>query len=127
MTEAKKTYIFIGVCVAFIIGGMIFLSDKKPVSVEIEDRMASLQVAIEAWHAEKGSPPATLQELGLPEEEILDIMKEPFQYKVSEDGSTVTLLTFGADRKPGGKMFRADKELIFTLGEGAESSKIEAP
>ena len=116
MTEEKKVIIFISVCLLAIGGGAFFLHDKKPVSVEIDDRMAAIQVAIEEWHAEKGSPPDSLEELGLPEEEIQDIIKKVFQYSVSEDGTTVTILTLGADSKPGGKMFHADKERVFTLG-----------
>ena len=115
MTEAKKTYLFIAICVIVMIAGVIFLKGRKPPSVEIEDRMAALQTAIENWHAEKGSAPASLEELGLPEEEIQDIILKPFDYSVSEDGTTVTLSTLGADEKKGGKMFNADRELIFTL------------
>lgn len=123
MTEEKKVIIFISVCLVGIGAGIFFLQDKKPVSVEIEDKMAAIQVAIEEWYEKKGSPPDTLQELGLPEEEIQDIIKNVFQYSISEDGTTVTLLTLGADAKPGGKMFRADKERTFTLGASKEEKE----
>jgi len=115
MSEAKKTYLFLAVCVAVIVGGFLIFRGKKPPSVEIEDRMTAIQAAVENWHAAKGSPPDTLEELGLPEEEIQDIVKKPFLYSVSEDGTTVTLMTLGADGKPGGKMFNADREIVFSL------------
>jgi|GEM_PF-3248731 len=127
MTEQKKTYIFLAVCLGVIVAGAVILHGRKPPSVEIEDRMAALQVAIEAWYAEKGSPPETLQDLGLPEEEIQDIVKKVFQYFVSEDGTTVTLLTLGSDGKPGGKMFRADRERVFRLGAIATDQPEPAP
>ncbi|MEM7698566.1 MAG: hypothetical protein AAF236_09205 [Verrucomicrobiota bacterium] len=123
MTEAKKTILFVSICLAVIIAGVVFMQGRKPPSVEIVDRMAALQAAIEDWHAEKGAPPESLQVLGLPEEEIQDIVLKPFVYSVSEDGSTVTLSTLGADEKVGGKMFNADRELIFTLGSDAKENE----
>ncbi|MDF1851447.1 MAG: hypothetical protein P1U85_11480 [Verrucomicrobiales bacterium] len=122
MSEEKKTITFVTICLVLIGAGVFFLKDRKPPSVEIEDRMAAIQVAIEEWYAEKGSLPETLEELGLPEEETQDIIKKTFIYSVSDDGTTVTIGTLGADSKPGGKMFRADKELVFTLGEEKEKS-----
>ena len=126
MNQAKKTYTFIAVCVLAIGAGAFFLRNQKPPSVEINDRMVALQVAIENWNAEKGRPPETLDELGLPKEEMEDVIKEVFQYSVSEDGKTVTLATYGADRKPGGKMFHADRELVFTLGESKQKNSEKA-
>lgn len=119
MTEEKKAISFVAVCVVVISAGLFFLRDRTPPAVEIDQRLDALQVAIQEWYAEKGSPPETLEELGLPEDEIIDIALKVFQYEVGEDGQTVTLRTYGADEKPGGKMFRADRERVFTLGEEA--------
>ena len=123
MTEEKKAITFVAVCVVVIVAGIFLMRDQTPPAVEIDQRMEALEVAIQEWYAEKGSPPETLQQLGLPEEEILDILKEEFQYLVSEDGTTVTLRTYGADGKPGGKMFRADRERVFSLGEDAPGAE----
>lgn len=117
MSETRKVIIFTSVCLIGIGIGIFFLKDKKPVSVQIEDKMAALQVAIEDWYAEKGSPPDSLDQLGLPEEEIQDIIKKDFLFSVSEDGETVTIQTLGADAKPGGKMFNEDRKRVFTMGK----------
>lgn len=122
MTEEKKAISFVAVCLVVIAAGLFFLRDRTPPAVEIEEKLDAIQASIETWHAEKGAPPETLEQLGLPEEAIKDIALEVFQYSVGDDG-TVTLRTYGADGKPGGKMFRADVERIFKLGGGTATTQ----
>lgn len=118
MSQEKKALAIVAVCLVIIGAGIFLLRDREPPVVVTRERLAALQVSIESWSAANGGRlPESLEVLGLPGEAIRDHAGHLFDYRVADDGKTVTLVSYGADGKPGGSMFHADNEVTFTLGE----------
>ncbi|MCB1062988.1 MAG: hypothetical protein KDN20_08720 [Verrucomicrobiae bacterium] len=115
MTQEKKALAVVALCVVIIGAGMLYLRDREPPVVVTRARLSALQTSIEEWAAVQGRLPKNLEELNLPDEAIHDHADKLFDFRVSEDGKTVTLSSYGVDGKPGGSMFRADNEVTFTI------------
>ena len=77
--------------------------------------MSRLEEAVTSFVEKNGRAPEALTELGLPEKELQDHLGEPFIYRV-DDGS-LTLLSFGSDKKPGGHSFRRDYSVTIDLSD----------
>jgi hypothetical protein len=69
-------------------------------------RMEVLEAAIIGFAGQNKRLPATLAELDVPPENLTDHIGEPYIY--TPDTLTVTLTSYGADKKPGGWMFTRD-------------------
>lgn len=112
MTQEKKTLIVLGLLVAFIVLVLLFFGEKGPSPVvETQNRLRDLKAPVLAFAEEKGALPETLQELGLPTEATSDHAGKPFVYEIN--GRSVTISSLGADGKPGGAAFNADKSINF--------------
>lgn len=114
MTEEKKALIAVAVCLTGIVAGWLSLRGREAPAVVTRERMANLQTAIEQWTSAHGNPPTTLQELGLGVDEICDHAGSEFRYTV-DSGGRIRLISYGADGKPGGALFRADTEVNFQV------------
>lgn len=114
MSTEKKAVVMVVVCVVVMGAGLYLLRDREAPAVVTRERLAELQTAIEAWHSDKGSLPASLEELGLDDDSIRDHSGTVFEYTTAEDG-TVTLTSYGVDGKPGGYMFRSDSKVSFQV------------
>jgi len=103
MTQKTKTVILASLLVAFIAYLLVFSSGKGPT----QNLIRALETPVLAFAEKNGAPPETLQELGLTVEATSDQAGKPLIYEVN--GRTVTISSLGADGKPGGKAFNADK------------------
>ncbi len=126
MTQEKKALSIVAVCLVIIAAGIFLLRDREPPVVVTRERLAALQASIETWSAANGGRvPESLAALGLPGDATRDHAGHDFHYRVADDGKTVTLVSYGADGKPGGSMFHADNEVTFTL-EGGDAGAADA-
>ncbi len=117
MTQEKKALLVVAACLVVIAFGFYRLRDREAPAVVTRERIRALQESIENWASEHGGKaPETLEAMGLDDEAIRDHAGNVFEYTVGEDG-TVTLVSYGADGKPGGHMFHADTEVSFPLPE----------
>lgn len=114
MNKERRAIIFIVVCVAVLVAGLLLMGDRKAPAVLTRERLEALQASIEQWSREKGRLPETLDEMGLPDQATRDLLGTDFEYAVDGDG-TVTLTSYGADGKPGGLMFRSDASISFRV------------
>lgn len=81
--------------------------------------LAAVAAAIEGHRAESGELPAGLSELELDDTLRLDAWGHAYAYARSEDGASFTLVSYGADGKPGGEGANAD----FELGKEEDAGK----
>ncbi len=100
--------------VLLALGALILLfGDRENPANITRDRMALIKERILAYAETNGQPPDSLAQLGMEPSVLTDHLGEPFQYSV-EDG-TVTLVSFGSDKKPGGTFFKKDYIESFDL------------
>ena len=112
MTQQKKSFIVVGALVAFIALVLVFFGDKGPSPVvETQNRLRDLEAPVLEFAEKNGALPKALSELGLPIEATSDHTGKPFIYEV--DGRTVAISSLGADGKPGGAAFNADRKISF--------------
>ena len=113
MAEAppKKMIVVVVVLVALIIAGVVFLDGKEPPGRVTTARLAELQASISEYAKKHGAPPETLAELP-GENSPVDAWNQPLTYRVLGDGR-VEIASLGADGKPGGHMFKADRIVTF--------------
>ena len=106
-TSPKKAIVVIVVLLILIGAGIFYLDGKNPPGAVTDERLAALQAAISGHVAKYGAPPEALSALpeGTP---LVDVWKNPFTYRVLEDGQ-VEISSLGGDGEPGGHMFKADK------------------
>lgn len=76
-----------------------------------KERLDTLQTAVIEYADKHQALPTTLEDLGLAKEALIDHAGVPFVYQA--EGSKVVILSYGADGKPGGHSFRADKSVSF--------------
>ncbi len=95
-----------GMALAMIAIYYFFAAGKEhPVDTN-RARMGDLKAAIIAYADRNDRLPATLDELDVPPEDLVDHIGEPYIY--TPDTLTVTITSYGADKKPGGWMFTRD-------------------
>lgn len=109
--EKKFNFVLGGLVLTVVLIYFVFGRQKNNPALITADRMAALQVSVSDWAKEKGAPPQNLSDLGLPSEALEDHIGNPFTYQIS--GSEVTISSLGADGKPGGVMFKADRQITF--------------
>ena len=112
MSTERKAIAIIAVCLIVMGIGLYFLRDREAPAKVNRERLSGLRLAIEEWTETHGSPPKSLEELGLSDEAISDRAGTVFNYVVSDDGA-VTLISYGADGKPGGLVFHSDTKITF--------------
>ena len=112
MTQGKKTVLVTSALLAFITIVLVFFGDKGPSPVvQTKNRIRGLETMVLKFAEKNGALPETLEDLGLPIEEISDHAGAPLVYEVN--GRKVTISSLGADGKAGGAAFNADKTHSF--------------
>ncbi|MDQ8181708.1 hypothetical protein [Pelagicoccus sp. SDUM812005] len=91
---------------------VLFGNQENPKQVSLQ-RLEKLEVHIAAFVEANKRAPANLAELGLPAELLQDHMGEPFKYIVSDE--SVTVLSYGSDKQPGGSFFKGDYSVTIEL------------
>lgn len=113
ISKNLKTILTLGIPCLVIAILLIFFGDtKNPKEISLE-RMENLKDAITSFAESKQRAPVDLAELGLSGEQTQDHLGEPFKYSVSN--GTVTLLSYGSDKEPGGSFFKKDFSVTFVL------------
>jgi hypothetical protein len=92
---------------------LILFGDRDNPMQKTRDRMQRLERAILSYVDDYNEAPESLAELKLPEEDLQDHLGEPFRYTVKE--GSVTLTSYGSDKKPGGFLFKRDRQTVFEL------------
>lgn len=110
---SKGALAAIGIAVAVIVAVVVLFGDKENPYQRTRDRMAELETAIRTFAEAHGQPPASLSDLPVDAALLNDHLGEAFQYSV--DGDSVTILSYGSDKEPGGLFFKKDLELSFEL------------
>lgn len=107
MKPERSYFIGLGAMVLAMIAIYFFFGygQEHPVDTNRE-RMEAIKAAILDYARTSDHLPATLADLDLPPEDLVDHIGEPYQY--IPDTLEVTLTSYGADKKPGGKMFKRD-------------------
>ena len=72
-----------------------------------------MEAAVKGYAAEQGKLPERLADLGVEDAVLLDHVGGEMQYSV-ESGS-VTILSFGSDKKPGGTFMKRDYSVTFDV------------
>ena len=113
MNKDKKFNLVLGgLVIAMVVIYFAFGSGRgKNPALVTKERLDALQVEVEKWAEKNGGPPAQLSELQVEEDLLTDHMGVPFIYEVN--GSEVVITSYGADGKPGGFMFKADRKVMF--------------
>lgn len=108
-----KFSVAIGIAVLAIVGLLVFNGGASSPKQASLDRLAKIERAITSFVETNNEAPATLSELGFAEEELKDHTGEPFKYIVSED--SITVLSYGSDKEPGGSFFKRDFSVTIDL------------
>lgn len=108
-----KFYSAIGVASLVIVILLVLFRDaENPKKISL-NRLQVLEQEIASFVETNGRAPANLSELGLPAEGLQDHIGEPFLYLVSAD--SVTVLSYGSDKEPGGSFFKKDYSVTIKL------------
>ncbi|MBD5782323.1 hypothetical protein IEN85_22680 [Pelagicoccus sp. NFK12] len=92
---------------------LVFYGDaESPKRVSL-DRLDRIEKAITAFIETNDRVPTSLQALGLPQEDLQDHIGEPFKYIVTAD--SVTVMSYGSDKEPGGSFFKKDFSVTIDL------------
>jgi hypothetical protein len=102
-----------GVAVLVIATLLVFFGDHENPLQQTRDRLSRLEESILSYVKEHGEAPSSLEELDLPEEDLQDHLGEPFMYTRQE--GTVSITSYGSDKKPGGHFFKRDHEVVVEL------------
>ena len=92
---------------------LILFGDRDNPTQKTRERLHRLERAVLSYVEDHKEAPKSLAELNLPEEDLQDHLGEPFLYTVKE--GTVTLTSYGSDKKPGGFLFKRDRQTVFKL------------
>lgn len=112
MSDNRKTiFVVCGLIAAMLVIYFVFAPKGPPPATITDARLRDLEEAVMQWARENGSPPEKLSDLGLNEELLADHIGNPFIYHA--EGSKVTISSLGADGRPGGVMFKADRSVSF--------------
>ena len=109
-----KCGLLLGLAGLLIVVLLILNGDRESPNKRTGNRLRVLEQALTSYAKEHGSTPETLSELALPEVQLQDHLGEPFTYRV--DGTTITLLSYGSDKTPGGGFFKRDHTVTFDVG-----------
>ena len=108
-----KPYLAAGIASLVIVVLLVSYGDaENPKKVSLE-RLQNLEQEIAAFVAANKRAPAGLSELGLPAEQLRDHIGEPFIYRVDE--GSITVLSYGSDKEPGGSFFKRDYSVTIEL------------
>ena len=107
MKPQRSYFIGLGAMVLAMVAIYFFFGygQEHPVDTNRE-RMETIKLAILDYARTNDRLPATLADLDLPPEVSTDHIGEPYLY--TPDTLEVTLTSYGADKKPGGGMFKRD-------------------
>ena len=108
----RALVITMAVMAVALVAGLIYLGDRQPRARITLERLETLKTAVTAYTKTNGAPPKVLSDLGLPSEALQDHIGEPFHYSVLVDG-TVSIVSRGLDKEPGGLMFHKDYKVEF--------------
>lgn len=104
-----------GIAILVIIVLLIFFGgNESPKQISL-NRLQNLEQEVAAFIETNKRAPTDLSELGLSQEELQDHLGEPFMYTVNEH--SITLLSYGSDKKPGGKFFKQDYSVTIDLSK----------
>ena len=92
---------------------LIFFGDRENPAQKTRDRLHRLEQAVLSYVETHQKAPSSLADLKLPAEALQDHLGEPILYTVAD--GTVTLTSYGADKKPGGFFFKRDHRVAFEL------------
>lgn len=115
MTQEKKAGLFIGICALVIVALLVFARGLGSPSEADAQAFQRTEQAIRAYYASQNKAPDALADLPVEADIYSDRTGQSLVYQV--EGSKVTLTALGGDQKPGGIMFKADREHVFYLTE----------
>lgn len=120
LIEIIIVVVLIGGIVAFAASRILGGGDKANVHLA-KAQVQTLAEKVQQFQMDTGALPATLEELVkapgdaqgwlgpyVKEADLKDPWKNPFQYKVPGESGAFDLVSYGADRKPGGESVNAD-------------------
>ena len=117
MTQERRAITFIlGLLAVMAAVYFLFLHDRTHPRQITDGRLQAVKQAVLEFANANRRLPESLQELEISMETIKDHAGVPFVYR--HDASTVTLISYGADGKPGGVLFNKDQVLEFTAPPG---------
>ncbi len=102
----KKAYFAIGIAAVTMVVLLILYGDVENPKHVSQNRLKELKQEVISFMETNKRIPTDLSELGLPEEMLQDHLGEPFKYIVDEH--SITLLSYGSDKEPGGSFFKRD-------------------
>lgn len=113
MTQEKKAlYFIIGGIIVIAVAAIFGSRLTSPADVD-NAAFQRAEAAIRSHYQASGTLPDALSDIDAPAETFHDRTGFPLDFQRS--GKTITLTSYGGDQKPGGIMFKADKEHIFHL------------
>ena len=120
LIEIIIVVVLIGGIVAFAASRILGGGDKANVHLA-KAQVQTLAEKVQQFQMDTGALPSTLEELVkapgdaqgwlgpyAKEADLKDPWKNPFQYKVPGESAPFDLVSYGADRKPGGESVNAD-------------------
>ena len=113
LSTNAKSGLVLGCAALAIIILLIFNGNRENPHKLTQDRLQALEEAVVTFIQKNGRAPTALSELSLPEASLMDHIGEPFIYLVDEQ--SVTIITYGADKKPGGFSFKRDSTVVIDL------------
>ena len=113
MTQERKAILIVVVALATIAILLIRFGDRSSPAFLTQERLYTLKSAVLAYAESQGEAPSALTDLQLDAEALQDHIGEPFHYE--RDGTKISIISYGADKEPGGFFFKRDHEVTFTL------------
>lgn len=115
LPKNTKTVFGIGIpCLVIAVLLVLFRDIESPKQISL-DRLENLKREVIAFIETNKRAPANLSELDLSPEQLQDHIGEPFKYTISDD--TITLLSYGSDKEPGGSFFKRDFSVTIDLAQ----------
>ena len=113
MSQERKAILVLGVALAVIVVLVVLYGGRERPGALTQERLITVKSAVLAYARTHGEPPGALTDLQLDAETLRDHIGEPFHYEI--DGATITITSYGADRAPGGFLFKRDYQVSCTL------------
>ena len=118
LSQNTKMALVMGILVVGMGYLLITNQDHEPPYIVTNERLVILKEALVKYAESEGKLPASLDQLEVPEEALMDQFGAPFMLEVN--GTQVTLISFGEDKKRGGHMFHRDHSITFSLEAAAK-------